>query len=490
MQRVSHVKELFTHTVIYGLGIILNKSLNFILLPVYTGYFTPGEIGMFSLIYSLTLFLGVIYTFGIETSFIRYFIDTEDEYQKKEYYSSSMISLLITSVFISSLVYINSENLSGFLKFDDLSSSTLLIRLASIYMVFDTVCRFPLLLFRSKLDTKKFSILNLITFLSNLISNIVLIVFLKKGIESIYYCMIISSVITLASGLFMTSNYLTIKISLNKVKSLFQYGYRFIIIGIFLILIEMSDRFFLKYFFNESVVGIYSANYRLASVMSLAISAFRFSWTPYFFNLKNNPENKKIISSVFSYFMFAGLMIFLFISLTINQFVSIDIFGFSLLDENFRSGLGIIPVILLSYLFSGIYSVFNAAPFLKDKTGSILIIAFTGFIINLLSNFLLIPSFNIYGASAATLITYAVMSMIVFVYSQKIYGIEYQWSKIISMSLISLMIYIAGYFFVNKSGLSDTLKLILDTSLILISALIMNQLKIIDLKKLSVLRGK
>lgn len=490
MQSKSHVKELFTHTVIYGLGIILNKSLNFILLPVYTKYFSPEEIGMFSLVYSLMLFLGVIYTFGLETSFIRYFIDTDDESQKKEYYSSSMFSLLVTSVIMSLLIFMLSENLSEYLKFDNQSASTFMIKLASLYMIIDTICRFPLLLFRSRLDTGKFSLLNLITFISNLLSNIVLIMILKKGIESIFYCMIISSLITLVTGLFMTREFLVLKISFTKIKSLFLYGNKFILTGIFLILIDMSDRFFLKYFYNESTVGIYSANYRLASVMSLAISAFRFSWTPYFFNLKSNPENKNIISSVFTYFMFASLMLFLFISLTVNQITGIEILGFSLLDVSFRSGMGIIPIILLSYLFSGIYSIFNAAPFLKDKTGSILVIALSGFMVNMLCNFLLIPYFDIFGASAATLITYAVMSFIVFGYSQKIFGIDYQWTKITGMSAISLLVFITGYFFINNSSFPGTLKLLINIIIVLFSALMMNFMKIIELRKIAVLWRK
>ncbi|MBV6478467.1 MAG: hypothetical protein HGGPFJEG_01222 [Ignavibacteria bacterium] len=490
MQNVSHVKELFAHTIVYGLGIILNKSLNFILLPVYTKYFTPEEVGLFTLVYSLMLFTGIIYTFGLETSFIRFFIDSENESEKNEYYSSSIASLFITSIIFSIFIYIYSESISGFFHFDNPAGSTIMIKLASIYMIIDTVCRFPLLLFRAKLDTRNFSLLNLITFISNLASNIVLIVILKQGVESIFYCMIFSSAITLLAGLLMTRRYLTLRISVIKIKTLFNYGYKFIFTGIFLILIEMSDRFFLKYFFSEGIVGIYSANYRLASVMGLAISAFRFSWTPYFFNLKNNPENKKIISSVFTYFMFAGLMLFLLISLTADQLVRIDILGFSLLDGKFRSGTGILPLVLLSYLFSGIYSVFNAAPFLNDKTSQILIMALSGFIINTLFNLLLIPDHGIYGAAAATLITYAVMTLIVFYYSQKIYKIEYQWIKIAVMSLIALLIFITGYFIIDRIMLPDMFKILINILLVILSFSIMNLFKIIDLKKVSILWRK
>ena len=53
METQSHVKKLFSQTIIYGFRIILNKSVNFILLPVYTRYFPPEEIGLFTLIQSI-----------------------------------------------------------------------------------------------------------------------------------------------------------------------------------------------------------------------------------------------------------------------------------------------------------------------------------------------------------------------------------------------------------------------------------------------------
>lgn len=487
MEKVSHVKVLFSHTVIYGFGIILNKSVNFILLPVYTKYFSPEEIGMFTLIQSLSLFLGVIYTFGVETSFIKYFIEAGDERSKSSYYSSALVSLFLTSVLLSSLLFLYSSAIASYLKFENLESSIYLIKLSSLFLLIDTVYRFPLLLFRSKLNTRIFTYLNMLTFIVNLISNIVLIIYFKEGIEAIYYCSIISALVTLIAGFIMTKNYLTVNISIVKIKELFTYGGKFIFIGIFLILIDMSDRFFLKYFFNEGMVGIYWANYRLATVMSLVISAFRFSWTPYFLNLKENPENRKVISSVFTYFVFAGLLLFLFISLTIKQITGFKIFGFNLLDENYWSGLGIIPVILIAYLFSGIYSVLNAAPFLKNKTGSLLAISFSGFIINTALNFLLIPVYDIYGAAIATMLTYLLMSLIIFYYSQKIYYIKYEWNKIIKITFILFLVFIAGYYFINNLIINQAVSLSINIILIGLSLILLNSLKIIDIKKLSYL---
>lgn len=483
----SHAKELFSHTLIYGLGIVLNKSVNFILLPVYTKYFPPEQIGLFTLVQSLSLFLGVIYTFGIETSFMKYFIESDNVKSKAEIYSSALISLFFTSLLLSLLIYSQSGNISLLFNFDNFGESSFMIKILCILMFVDTLYRFPLLLFRAELKTVTYAWINLITFIVNIICNVLFIIVFKFGVESIFYCYIISTIVTLIIGLIYTGKYLSFNISFEKIKKLFAYGNKFIYIGLFMILIDMSDKFFLKYYFDESVVGIYWANYRLATIMSLVIAAFRFSWTPYFLNLTANPDNKKIISNIFTYFIFAGMFLFLILCLFINNIVEISFAGYSLLDVSYRSGTGIIPFIMLAYIFSGLFSILNAAPFFTNKTGSLFAFSLSGLILNVLFNFLLIPKYEIMGAAIATLITYGLMSLIMYLYSQKIYNIDYDWVKIRKLLLMSGIVFVAGYIFVNNAFAGSPTGFIINLVLIVLFLTAVDKMKIVELKKFKTL---
>lgn len=482
MENNSHIKKLFSHTVIYGLGIVLNRSVNFILLPVYTNYYSPREIGMLTLLQSLSFFLMVIYALGMETSFMKFFIEEKNEIKRSEIYSTTLIFLLIFTTVFSSVIYFFSESIVTMFDFTDIDTSILLLKILCVLMVADTVYRFPLLLFRAELKAKTYAYINLLTFVVNIIANIVLIVFLKMGIEAILYSYLLSVLITLIVSIVMTGKYLTFRISILRLRKMLIYGNKFIYIGLCLILIDMSDRFFLKYFFNEKVVGIYWANYRLATVMSLVIAAFKFSWTPYFLNLSDNPENKKIISNIFTYFCFAGLSLFLIFSLLIDQFVKIDILGMQFLDEKFMHGLSIVPLVLMAYFFSGAYSTLNAAPFFTDKTFLILFISAAGLLINLALNFLLIPILEMNGAALSTLITYFAMFMIMYYYSQKIYRIDYEWKKIFRIGLLTAVFFLISFFAVKNITDSNNIKIIFNLLLISIFFFVINSTGIIKLR--------
>ena len=485
----SHTKEIFSHTITYGLGLVLNRSLSFLLIPLYTNFFTPEEMGMYSLIFSFWLFLNIIYVYGLETSFIKFFIDEKSENGRKEIYSSTLFILALTSILFSTLFFLFSENISSLIDFENPSKGLFLIKLTSLIIIFDILHRFPLLLFRAELKAKKYLYLTLLSVITNLAANLILILIFKLSIEAVFYSYLISIVLTLAAGLVLTRKYLSFKVSFSKIRELVIYGNKFIYIGIFITIIDISDRFFLKYFYDEDAVGIYSANYRLGTIMALIISAFKFSWTPYFLNLSDNPDNKKIISNIFTYFVFTGLLLFLIFSFFLEPAAKISLFGLSILDERYWAGLSIIPVILLSYFFSGLYSTLNAAPFFTDRTSTLLYISLAGFALNIFFNFLLIPILGIQGAAYSTLFTYAAMFFLIYITTQKIYKIEYEWNKVFLTAVLTILIFIVHLFLKNIFSESYIIQL---ASLTLIALFLTaaTYFRIVNLKNLKILFKK
>jgi O-antigen/teichoic acid export membrane protein len=483
----SHIKELFSHTAIYGIGIMLNKLLSFLLIPVYTYFFTPADLGLYNLIQSLWLFIILIYVYGMETSFIRFFIDAKEENFKKEIYSTSILLISFTSLVFSVIIYLLAGTISNSIGFENIEKGTYLIKVLSVLLFFDTISRFPLLLLRAELKAKTYFFLSVSSLIINIIFNVVFIIVFRFNVESILYSYIISVVFILIAGLIITKKFFSFKFSLKEAKELIVYGNKFIYFGLFLLLIDVSDRFFLKYFFDESVVGIYSANYRLGTVMSLAIAAFRFSWTPYFLNLSENPENKKIISDIFTYFIFAGLFLFLFFSFFTEPVVKISFGGYTLLDAKYYSGLVIIPIILLSYFFSGLFANLNVVPFYTNKTSILLYVSLEGVVIIVIINIILIPKFQMLGAAYSTLITYAIMFIQIYFVSQKLYKIKYKWSSISILVSSAFILYFIFHIIRNYTSIDTTLRIILYFALLLtflVSSILFKIIKISSIKLL------
>ena len=94
----KHSKELFSQTMIYGVGLLANKFISFLLIPLYTYYFSPASMGLFNIVSSIWLVIAIVYVYGTETSFIKYFTDEKNDEKKSEVYSTTLFMILFSSI--------------------------------------------------------------------------------------------------------------------------------------------------------------------------------------------------------------------------------------------------------------------------------------------------------------------------------------------------------------------------------------------------------
>jgi len=470
----SPIRKIFSDTIIYTAGSVFNRLLPFLLLPIYTFYFKPSDYGVFSLVYSFWFFAAVFYLYGMETSFQKFFIEAGTIDEKKSIFSSTLILIFSTSALFSLIIYILAEQIA--LMITGNASNAYLVKLLSLILVIDALYRFPMILINSEQRSKLYSVINAIAVIVNVIVNIIFIVLLKYGIEAIFYSYLISYTFLFIVSFVYSFKYFVFKLSIEKIKALLKTAHLFLYYGIFLISIDLIDRFILEYFKGTAEVGIYSACYRIGIVMNLVITGFKVAWTPFFLNLKDEQRNKEIFSKIFTYFCYGGLIVFLTFSLLADELVKINIAGYTLLNQNYWSGLFIIPYILTAYLFSGLYLNLTVASFFQNKIKYLIISSGWGCFSNIVFNLLLIPGFGMLGAAISTTISYMVMFLVLYFFSQRIYKISYQWNLILKAVVLTCILYAINIFISDFVNLSYIAQFIIEVlSVILLYSLLLGQ---------------
>ena len=66
------IKSLGKESLIYGVGHVMARVVTFLLLPLYTHYFTPNQYGIISLSYAFTGFALIVYRYGMDTALMKY----------------------------------------------------------------------------------------------------------------------------------------------------------------------------------------------------------------------------------------------------------------------------------------------------------------------------------------------------------------------------------------------------------------------------------
>ncbi len=463
------LKELTKDTAVYGISTMLGRFLNFLLVPFFTNVFLPAEYGVVNILYSYIAIFNIIFLYGMDSAYLKFsaFKDIGDD---KENFSTPYISVFLTSVLFIFLIFVFVNPITTFLEIDN--SKNILVVLSALILFFDANVVIPFLKLRLERKAKIFSLYRVINILINIILNVYLILFLKWGIEAIFISNLSASVFTLI--LIAPTIFKNFKFSFHKVlfKRLLKFGLPYLPAGIAVMLVQVIDVPILQALTDLKTVGIYKANYKLGIFMMLFVNMFQFAWQPFFLNNAKEENAKELFSKVLTYFSIVGSTMLVFLSLFIDDIVKIKFGGFSLIGSDYWSGLYIVPVILLAYLFNGFYVVFSAGIYIEEKSIYAPIVAGLGAITNVAANFLLIPHFNIMGAAIATLLSYVVMASGYYIVTQKFYKINYDYIKLVKIIIATLFIGVVYYLLMYGGFLNIYYKIIL--AIIFISYILTN----------------
>ena len=106
---MSLLRKLAGQTAIYGLSSIVGRLLNYLLVPLYTRVFLPEEYGIVTQLLALAAFFNIVFTYGLETAYFRFF---QTEKGNEKVYSTGLISIIISSISFAFLIIIFSGPLS------------------------------------------------------------------------------------------------------------------------------------------------------------------------------------------------------------------------------------------------------------------------------------------------------------------------------------------------------------------------------------------
>ncbi len=463
------LKELTKDTAIYGISTMLGRFLNFILVPFYTNVFSPADYGSVILIYSYIALFNIIFVYGMDSAFLKYaaFKDIGDE---KDNFSTPFLSILFTSTIFCGLLIFLRQPVAGFVELS--SNLNYLIILSAFILFFDSNAVISFLKLRLERKAKLFSFIKIISIIFNIILNVFLVVKLKWGIEAIFISNLAASMVSFL--LLIPTLLKNIKFSFHKVlfKRLLKFGLPYLPAGLGMMLVQVIDVPILEKLTDIKTVGIYKANYKLGIFMMLFVNMFQYAWQPFFLTNAKEDNAKEIFSKVLTYFTIVGSLMVVILSLFISDIVKINFAGISIIGAKYWAGLYIVPVILLAYLFNGLYVVFSAGIYIEEKSIYAPVVTGVGALTNVIANYILIPQLNIMGAALATLLSYIVMAVGYYIVTQKYYKINYDYYKLVKIALAVTFIGAIYYLLLYGCFLNIYNKIIL--ALIFISYILMN----------------
>jgi len=450
---LSALKKLAGETVIYGGSSIIGRFLNWWLVPFYTRMFLPEQYGIVSNVYAYVAFLLILLTYGMETSFFRFAGKSE---KPDEVYTTTLLSLLVTSVSFVLVIFVFSGNLASWMEYPGHPEY---VRWMGLTVALDAFTSIPFARLRLKSRPLRFAFVKLTGIAVNIGLNVFLIYYCPKiisanpdsifrhiynpdiGIGYVFISNLISSAVML---LLLLPDFIGKKMVFDKklLMQMLNYGWPLLIVGLAGMVNQNIEKILMPKLLPASVdglqqLGIYAANFKLAVLMNLFIQAFRYSFEPFFFSHYKGEDSKMTYALVMKYFVIFGLLIFLSVMLYIG-------IAKYFIGSRYYEGLRIVPFILMGYFFQGIFYTLSLWYKLTDKTSYGAKLALLGAVVTIGLNVLFIPVMGYMASAFAFLIASVFMTVASYLLGQKHFPVKYDLKRVALYFGVALVLYIVG----------------------------------------------
>lgn len=387
--------KLLKDTLLYSVANFGSKILVFLMLPLYTHYFTTAEYGLWDIVVTTATLLAPFITFELVAAVYRWLLEENAKAAKQIIITTGAVTILrnllifnVLTVFL--FVFISVPYGWEALAFIDVSVFTSFMQQCARGLGFN----------------KLFALIGIVQTAITVTLNLIFILILDLRLEAFFYSAIIAGicVVVMAWIAMGFGRYLSLKAYSKKlVKSFLVYSIPIIPGAASWWVMTMSDRYFITIFLGMDYNGIYAIANKIPAVLLMVSSVFSLAWKDSAIVEFQSADKNEYYSKVFRHFFRLMTTAVICLTLLTKPVLALFIAG------DFYSSWKYIGILLLATLVSSFSQFWGAGYHGARKTNLIFVSSLVGAIVNVLVNLLLIRYIGLYAVAISTFLAFLVM---------------------------------------------------------------------------------
>lgn len=443
---MGKIVRLASETAIYGLGTIIPRLINFILVVPHTRVFNEEAYGVITNLYAYAGFLNVLFMFGMETAYFRF--ANKPGASAERVFQLAQTLVLGISVPLAAVLWLSAEPLAAAWGVPD--HPEFVYYLVGVILL-DAIVAIPFARWRQEKKALLFSVAKIINVLVLVTLNYAFLYLFFDPSVGVGYVLLAN---LLANSLFILFQFRNVfgwrpAWDATDSRAMIRYAYPVMLIGVAGMIHELFSRMSIEWWWPpdfqgqsaQYALGIFGACYKYAVFMNLVVMAFRYAAEPFFFAQASDKKSPELFARVNHYFVIAGA--FIVLAVTVN----LDILKHLLGSSSYYEGLGVVVILLVAYLFMGVYYNFSVWFKVTDRTHFGTWFTVGGAVVTVAGNYALIPLAGYYGSAWVTLASSAFMMVTCYVFGQRYFPIPYRiWPALAYLGLALGLVLLSARF--------------------------------------------
>lgn len=417
------MRRLGRHGLIYGIGILLNRLVGFLMLPVYTRFMTPADYGILQLVETTIEIVSIVAGARLGAGIFHYYHKAEHEADRRKLLSTAALLIAGTYTVTSLTTFLAAPVLGRFVF--NAGGQERLIQLAAAILAFQSLMLVPTLYLQVRMRSARLVAVNTARLIIQLSLNIAFVVGLRMGAEGVLLSTLISSVVIGGGLIISLLRDVGLHFSPTAARRLLRFGVPFVVGQLATFVLTYGDRYFLQRAADASEVGLYGLAYQFGFILlAVGFEPLYAVWEPTRFEVARRDDRHSLYARAFIH---QNLLL-------ISAAVGFALFARPLLmiitPPAYHRAADWVPIILVAYVFQGWSYIHNIGMLIRERTEFVTVTNWVGAGLALAGYMVLIPRWHALGAALATVLAFGIRELITYVASQRLWRIEYDWRPI------------------------------------------------------------
>ena len=443
MKIENRYQRLVANTAIMGVGTFGSKVLVLFLMRFYTSILSEGQLGTGDLIMMYVNLLIPVVSIGFINAIIRFGLDETEN--KKSVLSNALFVIFSGFILFACFMPIIAKILPIIANDKEIAGYAYLIYIGVCMSLIHSAFA---VFIRSSGRITLYAIDGILSTVWLVLFWILFLAVFKMGIAGYVLATACSDLVSAVFLFFAAKLYRSIrlKIRLNLLKSMTRYAIPLIPNTVLWWVTTASDRTFVTNMLGPAANGLYAAANKIPTVIVLLASTFLEAWQISAVTQRNDRDIArfftKVVQAYSSLIFVASAVIIAFCQIIIRILVAPKFFG----------AWEFVPILVLAIVFSCLANFLGSVYMVEKKNSFMFVTTGIGAGLNILLNFILIPSMGVNGAALATCLSYLLIFLARAVHSRRFIKIKWNAPRLtlntvlLSVQVVIILSQVRGWF--------------------------------------------
>jgi len=437
----GYLRRLATTGAAYTAASIFSKLIAVALLPLYTRYLSPADYGAAEVMFAAIVSASIIVRFGLIEAVLRfYYKDDEDPDQVV----ASSFAALFWLATVGALLALPFATPISEALLNRPAPDLARVAIGGLWVL--TMFEFMLTLFRLEERARAFFVTTIVNVLVTIGLTVVLVVGAGEGARGLLVGSYASGAVFVLGLIVLQRHRLSLFFDRALLRRLFRFGLPTMPAEASLYLLNFVDRIIIVRYAGLPEAGLYSLAVKFAQGVNVLVRGFQLAWPPLAYSIRDDGEARRAYAVVVTLFVagcaFVVTGMWLFSRWIVRALAAPEFF-----DSYEAVGLISTAVTL--------YAVYMVLVVILGRTGRTefnLPATLAALAANVVLNLLLVPSLGIVGAGLALVASYIVVLALMYVFTQRLFPVPYQWGRLARVVLTATVLVAAGELLMPTSG--------------------------------------